>query len=82
MKKDDIDEGNIVVALKLHGVFQDGGDTLKNIINKDVVTSEIQECVKSCNLPRASNTLSKWTGQEHEPPRPMTHHSYTLLQNS
>ena len=43
MEKDDIDGGNIVVSLKLHGVFQDGGDTLKNLIKKDVVTPEIQE---------------------------------------
>ena len=42
MEKDDIDYGNIVVSLKLHGVFQDGDDTLKNLINKDVVTPEIQ----------------------------------------
>ena len=35
------DYGNIVVSLKLHGVFQDGVDTLKNIINKDVGTPEI-----------------------------------------
>ena len=41
VERDDNDEGNIVVALKVHGVFQDGGDTLKNLINKDVVTSEI-----------------------------------------
>ena len=43
MEKDDIDEGNIVVSLKLHGMFQDGGDTLKNLTNKDVVKPEIQE---------------------------------------
>ena len=42
MEKDDIDEGNIVVSLKLYGVFQDGGDTLKNLIDKDVVTPEIK----------------------------------------
>ena len=30
MEKEDISEGNIAVSLKLHGVFQDGGDTLKN----------------------------------------------------
>ena len=42
MEKDDIDYGNIVVSLKLHGVFQEGDDTLKNLINKDVVTPEIQ----------------------------------------
>ena len=47
MKKYDIDEGNIVVSLKLHGVFQDGGDPLKNIINKDVVTPESQEALLS-----------------------------------
>ena len=47
MEKDDIDEGNIVVSLKLHGVFQDGDVTLKNIINKDVVTPEIQEYLLS-----------------------------------
>ncbi len=38
MEIEDIDEGNIVVSLKLHGVFQDGGDTLKNLINTDLVT--------------------------------------------
>ena len=43
MEKDDIDEGNIVLSLKLDDVFQDGGDTLKKIINKDVVTPDIQE---------------------------------------
>ena len=42
MEKDDIGEGNIVVSLKLDGVFQDGGDTMKNLIDKDVVTPEIQ----------------------------------------
>ena len=47
MEKDDIDEGNIVVSLKWHGMFQDGGDTLKNLINKDVVTPEIQESLLS-----------------------------------
>ena len=47
MEKDDIDEGNIVVSLKLHGVFQDGGDTLNNIINKYVVTPEIEESLPS-----------------------------------
>ena len=109
MEKYDIGEGNIALSLKLHGVFQDVGDTLEKIINKDVVTPEIQEsllsaehleqeqmkvfvderlceppdsdhhlhlkhpskrmrpihfplCMKSCNLPRASKTLSKWTG--------------------
>ena len=47
MEKDDIDEGNIVVSLKRHGMFQDGGDTLKNLINKDVVTPQIQESLLS-----------------------------------
>ena len=47
MEKYDIDEGNIVVSLKLHGMFQDGGDTLKNLINKDVVTPEIHESLLS-----------------------------------
>ena len=41
-ENDNIDEGNIVVSLKLHAVFQYGGDTLTNIINKAVVTPEIQ----------------------------------------
>ena len=49
MEKDDIDEGNIVVSVKLHGVFQDGGDTLKNLINNDVVTPEIQESLLSAD---------------------------------
>ena len=47
MEKYDIDEGNIVVSLKLHGAFQDDGDPLKNIINKDVVTPESQEALLS-----------------------------------
>ena len=47
MERDDIDERNIVVSLKMHGVFQYGGDTLKNLINKDVVTPEIQESLLS-----------------------------------
>ena len=47
MEKYDIDEGNIVVSLKLHGVFQDGGDTFKNRINNDVVTSEIHKYLLS-----------------------------------
>ena len=47
VEKDDIDEGNIVLSLKRHGVFQDGGDMLKNLINKDVVTHEIQESLLS-----------------------------------
>jgi hypothetical protein len=47
MEKDDSDEGSIVVSLKQHGVFQDGGDTLKNIINNDVVTPVIQESLLS-----------------------------------
>ena len=47
MEKYDIDEGNIVVSLKRHGMFQDGGDTLKNLINKNVVTPEIQESLLS-----------------------------------
>ena len=47
MEKYDIDEGNIVVSLKRHGMFQDGGDTLKNLINKNMVTPEIQESLLS-----------------------------------
>ena len=47
MEKDDIDEGNIVVSLKRHGVFQYGGDTLENLINNVVVTPEIQESLLS-----------------------------------
>lgn len=43
MERDDIDESRLCVSLKEHGVFQDGVDTLRNIINKDVVTPEIQE---------------------------------------
>jgi len=47
MEKDDSDQGSIVVSLKQHGVFQDGSDTLKNIITKDVVTPVIQESLLS-----------------------------------
>ena len=43
MEKDDIDEENIVLLLKQHGVFQDGGNKLKNITNKDMDTPAIQE---------------------------------------
>ncbi|KAK5890826.1 hypothetical protein CesoFtcFv8_014309 [Champsocephalus esox] len=43
MERDDRDESKICVSLKEHCVFQDGGDTLKNILNKEVVTPEIQE---------------------------------------
>lgn len=32
---------------KQHGVFQDHGDTLKNITKKDVAIPEIQECLLS-----------------------------------
>ena len=53
MEKYDIDEGNIVVSLKLHGVFQDDGDKLKNLTNKDVVTSEMK------NLCLPHNTLGR-----------------------
>ena len=43
MEKDDYDEDRIAVSLKQQGVFQDGVDTLKNVINSDVATPEIQE---------------------------------------
>lgn len=43
MKKDDADENKLVESLRRHGVFEDNSDTLKNIISKDVVTSEIPE---------------------------------------
>ena len=43
MERDDVDESRLCVSLKEHRVFQDGNDTLRNIINKDVVTPEIQE---------------------------------------
>ena len=47
MEKDNSDESTIVASLKQQGLFCDGGDTLKNIINKDVVTSVIQESLLS-----------------------------------
>ncbi|KAK2139448.1 hypothetical protein LSH36_1780g00000 [Paralvinella palmiformis] len=43
LKKGVSDAGSKVVSLKQEGVFQDRGDTLKNIINKKVLTSVIQE---------------------------------------
>lgn len=43
MERDDVDESRICLSIKKHGVFQDGGDTLKNIINKDVVTPQNQQ---------------------------------------
>ena len=33
MERDDVDESRIYLSLKEHGVFKDGGDKLKNIIN-------------------------------------------------
>ena len=53
MEKNDIDEGNIVVSLKLHGIFHDGGDTLKNLINKDVVH------LRFMNLSLVQNTMDR-----------------------
>jgi len=41
------DEGSIVVSLKKHDVFRDGGDTVRNIFNKDMVTPVIQESLFS-----------------------------------
>ena len=44
-------EGNSVLSLIRHDLFQDGGDTLKNIINKYVITP------RSKNICLARNTL-------------------------
>ena len=49
IEKDDSGEGRIVVSLKQHGVFQDGDDTLRNIINKDVMTPVIQTPWRGAN---------------------------------
>ena len=43
MENDDSDEQKLVQPKKKHGVLHDSGATLKNIINKDMVTPEIQE---------------------------------------
>lgn len=43
MEKDESDENRVVKSLKEQSLFQDDGNTLKNIINKDMVTPEIQE---------------------------------------
>ena len=50
MERDDSDEGRIVVSLQQHGVFQDGPDTLRNIMNNDLVTPEIQDPLLSAEL--------------------------------
>ena len=63
MEKYDIDEGNIVLSLKLHGVFQYGSDTLKKIINKDVVTPEIQEYLLSAEHIRRAQMKESVRGQ-------------------
>ena len=47
MEKDDSDEGKLVASLKKYGMFQGSDNTLKNIINNDVVTPEIQESMLS-----------------------------------
>lgn len=43
MEKDDSVKGRITVSSKRHSVFQDGGDTLKNITSQDVVTLKTEE---------------------------------------
>ena len=43
MENDDSDEQKLVQSMKNHGVLHDSDATLKNIINKDMVTPEIQE---------------------------------------
>ena len=43
MENDDSDEQKLVQAMTKHGVLHDSDATLKNIINKDIVTPEIQE---------------------------------------
>ena len=50
MELDDSDEGRIVVSLQQHGVFQDGPDTLRNIMNNDLVTPEIQDSLLCAEL--------------------------------
>ena len=46
-EKNDSGESSIVVSLKQHGIFQDSRDTLRNTINKDLVTPLIQESLLS-----------------------------------
>ena len=56
--------------MKLHGVFQDGGDTLKNLINNDVVTPEIQESLPSADHLGQGQAQTKFLVDKHlcEPP--------------
>ena len=61
MEKDDIGEGNIVVSLKRHGMFQDGGDTLKNLINKDVVHLRFKNLCLAQNTWDRHRLKSSWT---------------------
>ena len=43
MENDDSDEQKLVQSMRKHGVLHNSDATLKNIINKDMVTPEIQE---------------------------------------
>ena len=43
MATDEKSEGRLIEALKEHGVFNPSGETLQNIVNKDMVTRRIQE---------------------------------------
>ena len=77
MEKDDIGEWNIVLSLKLHGVFQDGGDTLKHIINKDVVTPEIQESLLSAEH-RGQAQMKVFMDKRQCEPLDTDHHLHLL----
>ena len=46
MENDDSDEHKLVQSMKKPGVLHDSDATLKNIINKDIVTPEIQEALQ------------------------------------
>ena len=54
MEKDDIDEGNIVVSLNLHGVFQDGCDMLKRFYS-----TRMWSHLRFKNLCLVQNTLDR-----------------------
>ena len=43
MENDDSDEQKLVQSMKIHGVLHNSDATLKNIINKDMITTDIKE---------------------------------------
>ena len=59
MEKDNVDESRICASLKEQDVFQDGGATLKNIINKDVIISRDSRIFAWCRTSWKSTSTNE-----------------------